>query len=236
VFYPANAFQHLPENLHLVCVSQAQARTFRGVAPVRVISNGVPLEQFPLETRKQDYLLWIGRICEEKGTHIALDVASQTGMKIFVAGRVYPFAYHQEYYRREIMPRLAEMGSQAEHLDDVSGARKSELFRNAKAVLIPSMVDETSSLVAMEAAASGTPVIGFKRGALAEVVQQGQTGFLVQNADQMARAVTAADRIRPRVCHAYAQKNFSAKRMFRQYEELYEEVSAERRVPALVAA
>jgi glycosyltransferase involved in cell wall biosynthesis len=79
-------------------------------------------------------------------------------------------------------------------------------------------------------------VIGFKRGALTEVVQQGQTGFLVQNADQMARAVGEVHRLRPRVCHAHAQKNFSAQRMFRDYEELYKEVTAKRGLPVRVAA
>jgi glycosyltransferase involved in cell wall biosynthesis len=235
-FYPANAFQHVPENLRLVCVSQSQARTFRGVAPVRVIANGIRLEQFALETRKQDYLLWMGRICEEKGPHLALDVAAQTGMKIVLAGSVYPFAYHQEYFRREIMPRLAEMGAQAAHLEEVGGPKKSELLRNAKAVLIPSTVEETSSLVAMEAAASGTPVIGFKRGALTEVVLPGETGILVQNAEQMVRAVAEVSRIRPRACYAHAQKHFSAKRMFREYEQLYENVAARQTVTAQMAA
>jgi glycosyltransferase involved in cell wall biosynthesis len=235
-FYPGQAFLRIPENLHLVCVSQSQAKTFRGVAPARVIANGINLEQFPVESRKQDYLLWMGRICEEKGPHIALDVAAQVGKKIVLAGKVFPFAYHQEYFRREIVPRLAEMGAQAEHLESISAARKSELMRNAKAVLIPSLVDETSSLVAMEAAASGTPVIGFKRGALAEVVQPGETGILVQTTEQMARAVEAVSRIRPRTCHAFAQKHFSAKRMFREYEDLYRELMVGSALPAQAAA
>ena len=235
-FYPASAFRHLPPNLHLVCVSQSQARTFRGVAPVKVIQNGIRLERFSLEMRKQDYLLWIGRICEEKGPHIALDVAAETGMKIVLAGKVYPFAYHQEYFRREIEPRLARMGAQAMHVEGMTASEKSKWLRNAKAVLIPSTVAETSSLVAMEAAASGTPVIAFNRGALTEVVQPGETGIIVTDAEQMTRAVESVSRIRPRTCHAFAQKHFSAKRMFREYEHLYEEVSARSALPTQLAA
>jgi glycosyltransferase involved in cell wall biosynthesis len=235
-FYPASAFRHLPANLHLVCVSQNQARTFRGVAPVQVIRNGVRLEQFPLETHKQDYLLWMGRICEEKGPHIALDVAAEVGMKIVLAGKVFPFAYHQEYFRREIEPRLAQMGDQAVHLVDITAQRKSELLRNAKAVLIPSTVAETSSLVAMEAAASGTPVIAFKQGALAEVVQSGETGIIVNDTEQMTRAVGSVSRLRPRTCHGFAHKHFSSKRMFHEYEQLYEEVSTRTALPAQLAA
>jgi glycosyltransferase involved in cell wall biosynthesis len=153
-----------------------------------------------------------------------------------LAGKVYPFAYHQEYFRREIEPRLAKMGDQAVHLEDVTQQRKSELLRNAKAVLIPSTVAETSSLVAMEAAASGTPVIAFNHGALREVVQAGETGIIVTSAEHMITAVDAVSRIRPRACHAFAQKHFSAKRMFREYEELYEEVSASAAMPTQVAA
>src|SRR5581483_7156273 len=112
-----------------------------------------------------------GRICEEKGAHLALEIASRAGMNITLAGKIYPFSYHQQYFEREIAPLLDRMPN-ATFISSPDARRKRQLLRQAKAVLITSLVNETSSLVAMEAAASGTPVIAFRNGALAEIVQE----------------------------------------------------------------
>ena len=99
---------------------------------------------------------------------------------------------------------------------------KRRLLREAKALLITSLAEETSSLVAMEAAASGTPVIAFRRGALAEVVQDGVTGFLVDSVDEAALALHKISRISPAACVQHARENFSASKMAERYLHLYE--------------
>jgi glycosyltransferase involved in cell wall biosynthesis len=236
-FYPECFFARRPKNLYFNCVSESQAKLFADVPQmVGAVANGIALERFPLENRKQDYLLWLGRICHEKGAHLALDAAKDAGTPIIIAGKVYPFSYHQQYFEREIVPRLERMGSSARFIESPSFAEKVALFRGAKAVLIPSLAEETNSLVAMEAAACGTPVIAFRKGALPEVVDDGETGMLVNNKEEIARAVSRISRINPRTCHAYAQQNFSANRMADGYEALYERVYAKRPQPERIAA
>jgi glycosyltransferase involved in cell wall biosynthesis len=232
-FYPEHWFARVPENVHFICVSKAQARTFAGIRNLRgVVPNGIQLEQFALQATKDDFLLWMGRICEEKAPHIALDIAAQHGLRIVIAGKVYPFAYHQQYFQREVLPRIQRMGTQVKFVECPALRQKIELLRFARAVLITSQVDETSSLVAMEAAACGTPVIAFRRGALPEIVKHGETGWLMRDEQQMGEAIRRVREIRPRTCREHALRNFPAERMFSGYLARYKEVMAARdRVP-----
>jgi glycosyltransferase involved in cell wall biosynthesis len=227
-FYPAQWFHRLPQNVYLNCVSKAQARTFADVPNmISVVPNGIDLDRFPLQARKQDYLLWMGRVCEEKGTHTALDVAKRTGLPIVMIGQVYPFAYHQNYFDREIRPRMDRMGDQVKYIERPSFVDKIKLIQNARALLVTSSAEETSCLVAMEAAACGTPVVAMRRGAFGEVVQHGETGYVVSDVPEMSAALAHLSGIKPRACRAYAQRHFSAKQMLSAYETLYERIRAQ---------
>jgi glycosyltransferase involved in cell wall biosynthesis len=221
-FYPAEAFARLPSNLAINCVSTSQAQHFPDVPQLAgVVRNGVDVAKFPFSSRKHGYLLWIGRICLEKGAHLALDVANTCGIPIVLAGEVYPFSYHQQYFQQEMVPRLSRLNGQAELLSGITVERKLELLSNARAVVIPSLVDETSSLVAMEAMACGTPVVGFHRGALPEVIANGRTGFLVNTVKEMIDAVSAVEDIDARACREHVEQHFAATRVGSDYEQLY---------------
>lgn len=226
-FYPNNFFNRLPANVYLNCVSRAQARTFSDLPNMLgVVRNGVSLDRFPLRLQKQEYLLWMGRICEEKGTHTALDLAKKTGMRFVIVGQVYPLAYHRDYYERQIVPRLRDLGEQVRFVERPTFAEKLSLLQDARALLVTSSAEETSCLVAMEAAACGTPVIALRRGAFPEVVKHGVTGMVVDDMQQMQSAIADIARIKPRTCREYAQQNFSAARMFAEYEQLYDRIRA----------
>ncbi|MGE5322274.1 MAG: glycosyltransferase, partial [Actinomycetota bacterium] len=185
-----------------------------------VVPNGVPLNHFEANYAKRQGLLWLGRICEEKGPHLALDIASRSGWPIVMAGQVYPFSYHRQFFAREIEPRLRR-NPNARWIDSPSAPLKCELLRSAAALLITSLVDETSSLVAMEAAACGTPVIAFRRGALPEVVKDGVTGFVVEGVSEALKALERLHTISPGECHANAFRYFTAGAMADGYERLY---------------
>ena len=226
-FYPEQAFTGMAPNLQISCVSHSQARTFSDLRQLAgVVCNGIDVQRFPFSGRKQDYLLWLGRICPEKGAHLALDAARLVGMPIVLAGAVYPFSYHQNYFQQEIEPRLQAMQGQARLESGISVKRKLELLRYARALLIPSLVDETSSLVAMEAMACGTPVVCFRRGALPEVVEHESTGFVVDALDEMVTAISGVGVIDPRACRKRVEMHFSATRVGDEYEQLYRRVIA----------
>jgi glycosyltransferase involved in cell wall biosynthesis len=170
-------------------------------------------------------LLWMGRICEEKAPHIAIDVAQKAGLPIVVAGQVYPFSYHEQYFAREVAPRLRRY-PQARVVSTPSLQEKLALLDHARALLVTSQIDETSSLVAMEAMARGTPVIAFRRGALPEVVQHGVTGFVVDMPREMAESVNKLDTIRPEACRSRVERLYTSTRMAEDYLRLYHRVLA----------
>ncbi|HKD13909.1 MAG TPA: hypothetical protein VKE71_05115, partial [Candidatus Angelobacter sp.] len=104
-FYSRSVFENVPGNVSFNCVSGAQARSFAELNPA-IVQNGIPLERFEPNIRSRSGLLWLGRICEEKGPHLALDIAERAKEPITLAGQLYPFSYHQQYFDREIRPRL----------------------------------------------------------------------------------------------------------------------------------
>ena len=236
-FYGEGAFEHVPENVFFNCVSKTQAGSFRDIPGMTgVVQNGVDLQRFRLSLNKGEYLLWLGRICEEKGTDIALDVAERAGMPIIIAGQVYPFRYHQEYFEREVVPRLARRNGKARLLDRLGVADKVWLLRNARALLLPTLAEETSSLVSMEAMACGTPVLAFRRGAVPEVVQHGVGGLIVDSTDEMVDALHWVKDIDPVAARRRIEQCYSASRMIDDYELLYAQVIRSWRGDAALAA
>jgi glycosyltransferase involved in cell wall biosynthesis len=232
-FYFEQSFNGVPANVSFNCVSDSQARSFADLdALVDVVPNGIALDCFRnntvadkrREAGDRKSLLWLGRICEEKAPHLALDIAQRAGWPITIAGQVYPFSYHQQYFDREIAPQLRDMPN-ARFVSAPSAELKRRLLREAQALLITSLAEETSSLVAMEAAASGTAVIAFRRGAHAEVVREGVTGFLAEDPDQAVLALQKTSAISPKICVQHAQKNFSAAKMAERYSQLYERLA-----------
>lgn len=232
-FYQEAWFRDPPLNLHFNCVSQTQASSFADLpdAP-SVVENGIVIQDFPFTTAKGDYVLWLGRICEEKAPHLAIAAARKAGLSLVMAGQVYPFRYHQNYFDREIRPHLCE-GSPVRFIDTPQQGEKLELLRRARALLLTSTVAETSSLVAMEAMACGTPVVAFRRGAFPEVVADGESGILVDSLDEIVVALSDVQRISPQACRERVERLFTAKRMAHEYEELYRKVLAATRQEAV---
>jgi glycosyltransferase involved in cell wall biosynthesis len=219
-WYPPQTLAPRP-NVWLHCVSHAQ----QAGAPAHgqllpPIPNGVQLRAFWPRERKRAYLLVAGRICPEKAPHLALDAARMAGRTVLLAGQVYPYETHVRYFEQEVKPRLGRF------LGPVGGARKRRLFAGASALLVPSQAPETSSLVAMEAMASATPVIAFASGALASLICHGHNGFLVHSTEEMAESIRQLHWIRPSACRAFAESRFDFRRTAAAYLDRYRDIAS----------
>lgn len=223
-WYSAEAFTD--PRISLACVSQTQADAAPKSREYAVVENGINLIGASHRQPTREGLLWLGRICPEKGTDIALRVAHKLGMPLNVAGPVHGFATHLSYFDDQVRPLL---DSRRCYVGPVRRPQKVQLLQEANAVLIPSLAPETSSLVAMEAISAGTPVIAFRSGALPEVVEHGRTGFIVDSEDEMADAVSSVTYIDSRVCLEQAAARFSATGMVERYLALYQDLVIMRR-------
>jgi glycosyltransferase involved in cell wall biosynthesis len=203
------------------CVSESQRRMCpKLLGDVRVVENGVPLPTFRLDREREDFALALGRICPEKNVHEALEAGTLAGTQVLVGGHVFPYREHGEYFHEKVEPLL---NGEAGHrfLGPIETERRQRLLARAKCLLHSTIAPETSSLVAMESLAVGTPVIAYRSGALPDIIEDGVTGFLVDNVEQMADAIRRVDQIRPEDCRAAAEKRFSRERMVHDYFNLY---------------
>lgn len=233
-WYHSRALTNVRENISLVCVSHSQARTApAGVQISRIIPNGVDLERFYVARRKGDYVLYMGRICPEKALHLAIDAAERANVKLMIAGTVFDYPEHREYFATMIRPRL---GPNVVFIGAVGGRRKVHLLAGAQCLLIPSQARETSSLIAMEAMASGTPIVAWRSGALPEIVTEGRTGFLVSSMQDMAQAIANISNLGAATCRREAERRFSSEQMVSSYLDLYNELATHKTSRELQAA
>ncbi|GAA0594722.1 glycosyltransferase [Craurococcus roseus] len=211
--------------LHGVSASQhAALRDMRAGPLLPPVSNGVPVEALG-EARhaRRSFALVLGRVCPEKGQHLALRAARAADVPLLIGGEVYPYEAHERYFAEEVAPLLDR---RRRFLGPVGFARKRRLLAAARCVLVPSTAPETSSLVAMEAAACGTPVVAFPSGALPEVVEHGRIGFLVPDAAGMAEAISGVGALDPGAIRWAARERFSDARMADRYLALYRWLAA----------
>jgi glycosyltransferase involved in cell wall biosynthesis len=216
----------------LTYISRAQAAARPvGLAIDAIVHNPIDVDAWPTDVAKDDYLLWVGRMCPEKGPHRAIRVARRTGRRLVIAGPVQPG--QEAFFAESIEPDLDE---RITYIGEVGGRRKLELFAGAAAFLMPISWPEPFGMVMVEAMAAGTPVLAFAAGAAPEVVEPGRSGLLVGDEDAMAEAVDQVTDLSPHECRASARERFSPDQIAARYEAVYRAVATsadDRRVPAL---
>ena len=229
-WYPDHVFHPGPGRF-VNCVSRIQETECPAAAVLLpYIENGVDVNRLTIDLRKRDFVVVLGRICPEKGFHLAMDAAKRAGWPLLLGGELFPYPAHIDYFEREIQPRL-DRGCR--FLGPLGLTRKRRVLTQARCLLVPSLVAETSSLVTMEAMACGTPVIAFRCGALPDLIDHGRTGFLVNNVEEMAAALSRITQLDSERCRQTARSRFSVERMARDYIRLYEQIIRERTTHAV---
>jgi glycosyltransferase involved in cell wall biosynthesis len=202
-------------NTHLVAISASDRRADLDYAAT--IHHGIPLEEFTFRSCTGNYLLFFGRIHPDKGAREAIDVARRTGQPLILAGIV----QDAEYFRNEVEPFLD--GDQIRYVGSVGPAQRDALLGGAKALLHLIRFDEPFGLSVVEAMATGTPVIAFRRGSMPELIEHGISGFLVapDDIDATVNAVDHVVELDRRAARAHVERHFSAERMVDDYVRLY---------------
>lgn len=189
----------------------------------KVIPNGVEVEKYRFipEVSSDAPFVFLGRVEEIKGPHIAIKVAKISGKKLIIAGNHAKRGKDWDYFKKDILSQCD--GENIKYIGPVNDTQKSQLLGQASALLFPIQWDEPFGIVITEALACGTPVIALRRGAVPEVIQHKQTGFICDSTAQMAEAVKSIDLIKRINCRQQLEKRFSNVVIVDKYEELYYE-------------
>jgi glycosyltransferase involved in cell wall biosynthesis len=184
-----------------------------------VVYNGVPIEKYAFRTSvpRDAPLMFLGRVEEIKGPHLAIEVARRAGRRLVIAGNVEPA--HQSFFDERIRPFLD--GERVTYVGPVEDGEKSDLLGRSAALLMPILWDEPFGIVMAEALSCGTPVIGLRRGSVPEVVTDGVTGMLASDTSGLVDAVARVNDLDRQACRRAAEERFSDRAVVEAYESLY---------------
>ena len=187
------------------------------------VYNGLDLATYQDARSDRDgYLGFVGRIAEEKGPLAAIEISRRTGLPLRMAAKVDPLDI--DYYEDEVKPH---MGANVDFVGEIEEHEKPAFYGAARATLFPSDWPEPFGLVMIESLAAGTPVIALRRGSVPEVIEDGVTGFICDDVDEMVEATQRIGEIDPDACRRHAER-FSAEQMCRGYVAVYESLVAGR--------
>lgn len=196
-------------------VSISDADRADGLNYLATVYNGIDLSLYPLQQSGGDDLIFLGRIHQDKGVHLAIEVAQRSGRGLIVAGIV----QDERYFREEIEPSLD--GRRIRYVGPLDVPGKNRLFAGAYALLHLNTIPERFGLVLAEANAAGVPVIAMDLGSCREVIQDGETGFLVHDVQEAVESLCRVPAIDRRACRRRVQERFSVDTMVEAYERVY---------------
>lgn len=209
---------------HHIFVSNNQRNNAAIKKNSSVIHNGISLKNFSFKKSSQDYFVYLGYITPDKGAHLAAKAAKRAKVKLKLAGS---FKGCEEYFKEEIKPYLKR--GQIEYIGVVGPSARNKLLGGAKGLLAPVQWEEPFGMVMIEAMACGTPVVGFNRAAVGEIVKDDKTGFIVEDYKEMARAAKKIGGIKREDCRKRVEKYFTVEKMADEYEKAYKKAIDKRK-------
>ena len=211
-------------NVPMVSISDSQRRPLPQARYIATIHHGLPANLLTPHPKKPEYLAFLGRIAPEKGPDRAIRIARASGIPLKIAAKV--DRVDQVYFDTVIRPML---GDGVELIGEISDAQKPDFLSGAVGLLMPIDWPEPFGLVMIEAMACGTPVVAFNRGSVPEIIDEGVSGFIVE--DELG-AIAAVDRL-PTLARAKVRERFearfTARRMAEDYLKVYRSLAGEQR-------
>ncbi|MFZ2886905.1 MAG: glycosyltransferase family 4 protein [Minisyncoccia bacterium] len=204
---------------YVVTISESQMYSLPNLNHMGTVYNGLPMEQYPFGEKVGDYLLYVGRIAQEKGVHVAIEVAQFLDLPLILAAKV--DRYDLAYFREQIEPHLSD---RIQWIGEVDEDERNKLMAGARCFLHPAQWREPFGLALIEALACGCPVVAFDKGSIPEIVETGVTGYVVHDTETMIEAVQNIGAIDRKKCREHALKNFSASKMTDGYEAVYKKI------------
>ncbi len=211
--------------LHFSAISTHMTAAVRDVGDWHLVFNGVEEHryQFSAAVPSGAPLVFLGRIEQIKGVHLAIEVARNSGRKLVIAGNLSPGREHQQYFIEQVQPFVD--GDHVQYIGPVDDAQKNQLLGSAAAFLMPILWEEPFGIVMAEALACGTPVVGLRRGSVPEIVEHGKNGYVCDSVAAMVAAVHRIDRIDRAECRRGMERRFSSASVVAAYEAVYREIS-----------
>jgi len=204
----------------LVSISNAQRRPMPPVTWLATIPHGLLPDQLRFNAKPDDYFAFLGRISPEKGPDRAIRIAQAAGVKLKIAAKV--DKADREYFDTAIKPLLKD--ARIEFIGEIGEKQKNEFLGQARALLFPIDWPEPFGLVMIEAMACGTPVIGFERGSVPEILENGLTGYIVNSVEEAIEAVPKVAALDRRRVRARFEERFTAARMAHDYVAAFEQL------------
>jgi glycosyltransferase involved in cell wall biosynthesis len=208
------AFDDIP----LVSISNAQRAPIPHAKWIDTVYHGMPAQSLSFSEQPGDYLAFLGRLAPPKRPDLAIDIAERAGVPLKIAAKLDDG--DRWYYEGNIEALLRR--PHVEYMGELADDEKNAFLAGARALLFPIDWPEPFGLVLIEALACGTPVIAFGRGSVPEIIEDGQTGFIVDSVESAVRAVARVDEIERARCRAAFEQRFSDTRMARDYLRIYE--------------
>ena len=211
-------FREMP----VISISNGQREPLPWANWQATVYHGLPADIYRFHPEPGSYLAFLGRISPEKRVDRAIEIAKQIGMPLKIAAKI--DRVDQDYFESEIAPLLSN--SLVEFVGEIDDDEKDEFLGNAYALLFPIDWPEPFGLVMIEAMACGTPVIAYRGGAVPELVEPGQTGFIVEGLEDAVEAVRRVAQLSRKRCREVFEQRFTATRMAQDYVQQFERLIA----------
>lgn len=211
------------KNMPFISISDSQRFAGPELNYIATVYNGIQIDKYPFQEKpKPDkpYLAFLGRMSVEKGPHLAIKLAKETGQNLIMAGKISDV--DMSFYEEFVLPHID--GEQITFIGELGHKEKVKLLKNASATLHPVTWPEPFGLVMAESMACGTPVLALNQGSIPEVIKDKVTGFIENDIDALIKHVKDIDKIDRKTCRKHVEENFSVQMMTNGYLSAYRKI------------